>query len=559
MRKMLLFFAFSLLSISVYSQDVFLNFSTSPQQCPYDSTQTVTMYDDWEVYTTLDGTWNGVRDSSFCANISSVINNYLDLSSLVEGETVFLRHKFEDSTKILLGENTLYSSAVSTYFPWDSTNFTNNSNNCANGICTGTILGIDIPGDTTTRAMRWYQSAPDQITNHNFNIHFCTPTEYFEANNYLREAIIKLTVNSNGGGYFRPYAYCLVNSQFWWINDIQDSLIVPYWNWDSTYRHHFYDVNIGLFGDTSLYPKLTNMQYIDLLPTPNVDSVVTMDLIIDSYSSFIMQPYTQLRGGYVLNDSIQRHNYNLINNGGNLCFAMIIDKVFTGGDNYIHNDGTVEFNGQMSCFEFGEQSALIVGDNATLYYGENGMGNLALRSRGTIKIGQDAELIINNNVILYEFSYDNKAQQIYIDLNPGSKLTFSSNARISNHQSYDGTMKLNIRMKGGTIDLSELDADSRQLINLIYEDKEVIYADNIKLLGNPVANTIRFYINNENDNQLNIKLISTNGQVVMNKTKMTTQGVNYVDLDVLEVPNGLYFLNIQSNEGNLMEKVLIIR
>ena len=40
---------------------------------------------------------------------------------------------------------------------------------------------------------------------------------------------------------------------------------------------------------------------------------------------------------------------------------------------------------------------------------------------------------------------------------------------------------------------------------------------------------------------------------------MARQGVNYIDLDVLEVPNDLYFLNIQSNEGNLVEKVLIIR
>ena len=107
--------------------------------------------------------------------------------------------------------------------------------------------------------------------------------------------------------------------------------------------------------------------------------------------------------------------------------------------------------------QFGESSKLIVGDNARLDYGFNGVGNLALRSRSSIEIGEGAELHINNNVMLFEYKYDSEPEQIYMTLNKGSKLSFGELAHIGNDYSMGGLMKLNIYMKGGEVDLTETD------------------------------------------------------------------------------------------------------
>ncbi|NJN77925.1 MAG: hypothetical protein HC803_05985 [Saprospiraceae bacterium] len=344
------------------------------QTCPYDSTQTNLMYDDWEVYKTLDNTWNGTVDSSFCPSISPT-SFYLDLTSLGAGETVFIRYKFTDSTKILLDENALYSTAVYGNSA-NNTNFTNLSVNCQNDMCTGVFLGIDIPDSAGTgRNLRWYQAAPDSFSMAfygDFSTHFCTPTEYFYQNNYLREAIVKLTMGNNGGQEFDLYTFCVVdNNSIAWTQEIKDSLEIYYNSWSNNYQYDIYDAAIVLYGDTMNYPNIFAMDYVDILPIPNVDTVTTMDIMVDSWGgSLVFQPFTQFRGGYVLNDSTQRHHYNLVNNGGNLCFSMIIDKVFSGGNNYVHKAGTVEFNGNQSCLEFNEGSALIVSDSATLYYGK---------------------------------------------------------------------------------------------------------------------------------------------------------------------------------------------
>jgi hypothetical protein len=562
MKQILLFCIAMFSAFSIYSQGVFLNFSSSLQICPYDSTQTNLMYDDWEVYKTLDNTWNGTIDSSFCATLS-LPYNYLDLTNLVVGETVFIRHKFTDSTKILLQENTLYSTAV---YGSSSSNFTNLSVNCPNDMCTGVFLGIDIPDSARTgRDLRWYQAAPDSLDmawHGDFNTHFCSPTEYFYQNNYLREAIVKLTMGNNGGQEFDLNTFCVVdNNSIGWTQQIKDSLEIYYNPWSNNYQYDIYDATIILYGDTMNYPNIFAMDYVDILPVPNVDTVVTMNIMVDSWGgSLVFQPFTQFQGGYVLNDSTQRHHYNLVNNGGNLCFSMVIDKIFTGGDNYIHNDGTVAFNGKQACLEFNEGSALIVGDSTTLYYGENGIGNLAIGSRGTIKIGNAAELNINNNVVLHRFAYDDETkQQIYMTLNAGSKLTFGGNARIHNNKYYDTPVKLNIYMKGGTVNMSGLDADSRSLVNLIYEKATPNFNENIKILGNPVSDNLRFSITSDYVSDVTIDLFTIDGKRVLNEFQFINKGINYIETDVSNLPNGLYFLHLQSEMGTFTDKVLIMR
>ncbi|NJN77926.1 MAG: T9SS type A sorting domain-containing protein [Saprospiraceae bacterium] len=188
------------------------------------------------------------------------------------------------------------------------------------------------------------------------------------------------------------------------------------------------------------------------------------------------------------------------------------------------------------------------------------MGNLAIGSRGTIKIGKSAELNINNNVVLHRFSYDDESeQQIYMTLNEGSKLSFGGNARIHNNTNYDTPVKLNIYMKGGTVNLSGLDADSRQLVNLIYDEAEPNFSDNIKILGNPVSDNLRFSMTSDYVSDVTISLFSIDGKRVLNEFQFINKGINYIETDISNLPNGLYFLHLQSETETFTDKILIMR
>lgn len=304
--------------------------------------------------------------------------------------------------------------------------------------------------------------------------------------------------------------------------------------------------------------RSSNVEYIDLKPAPNVDTITTVNIVVSSGGSLTFQPFVEVQGGYLLNDTTQRHQYNIINNGGTYC-SNIAERDFTGGNNYIHNAGTVEFGGQTACMQFSEGSKLVVGKNTRFDYGLNGVGNLALRSGSSIEIGQGSELHINNNVMLFELKGKTEPQQIYITLNEGSKLSFGKLAKIGNEYSIDGSMQLNIYMKGGEVDLSQLAPESRALVHLIYDAPQPIFSDNIKILGNPAQDNIRFAIVNAEPNSVSVSLTSINGQLVYNEIIETQKGYDEVTIPALGLANGLYFLTVQFDEQVFSDKVIILK
>lgn len=548
MKQILLFFTFLMVVFQAKSQ--YYSFNQTIRTCATDATQNISQYQNWDIYKTVNDLWDGTKDSSFCGVVNA--SNEILLNQFNAGETFFIRYQFDNTNKELLIPNALYGANL--YGNLNGTDL-NLNNDCNETFCTGIYVAVEIPDYAGTGTdLRWYES-PFHGWGNWLETSFCVPTEYFSAN-YLREIIIKITVQ-NPIGSINFYDFFMEEN--WFSQTIQNSLDVYYDPFEDSYQWYIYDHVLVLKADTTLYPNLSGIEYFDLLPVPNVDTAVTMDILIESYSSLIFQPFVQLRGGYLLNDSTQRHNYNVINNGGNLCFPSIIERVFQGGDNYIHRSGTIDFAGKMACMEFGNKSKFILGDSAVLHYGYNGMGNLALRPGGTIEIGKNAELILNNNLVLYEFPYNTKAQQIYMTLNEGSKLTFGKGAKIRNDMSIDGTMKLNIYMKGGTVDLSGLDADSRQLVNLIYDEAEPNFSDNIQLLGNPVSNNLRFSMTSDYVSDVTITLFTIDGKRVLSDFQFINRGINYIETDISNLPNGLYFLHLQSENETVEEKVLIMR
>lgn len=557
MKKMLLLLIFSVFYIFVEAQiPHYFPFLTSSRSCLSDTSLMLNQYTDWDIYKTLNDEWDGVIDSTFCGAVMA--NSQIDFSGLNTGETIFIRYHFIDSNKVLLASDMLYMGRLET----DIFNYSmfNIGTNCPNNLCSGVITGVEIPDSAGTgTAMRWYETPLyDSNLSYDSQGKFCLPTEYF-ANNYLREVIIKLTIDSVNSSV-RLYDFVLEEVEPFLWHQIKDSISILYQSQQSQYIYStYFDHYLVMKSDTSIYPNANGMEYVELKPTPNVDTVVTMEVYINPETSLITQPFVEFRGGNLLNDSTQRHLYNIVNNGGNVCFPNQAEVRFSGGNNYVHRAGRVDFGGQMACMQFGESSKLIVGDDAKFICGSNGMGIIALRSRSSIEIGKNAELVINNKVLLFEYRYDTAPEQIYMTLNEGSKLSFGKNAEIYNGYSIDGQMKLNIYMKGGTIDLSNLDAESYQAVNLIYDEVEPDFVDNIKVLGNPTRDEIRFSIVAEDNDKVTYSLFSLDGKQVQSANITTQKGINYIKMPIHQLANGLYLLNIQSGENTFVKKIIITK
>lgn len=556
MKKMLLLFILSLFlmtTVQAQWQFIHLDFNVSMRPCMTDSTLIINQYTNWDMYKTLNNEWNGPLDSTFCGELDSL--NMFNFNTLNTGETIFLRYRFNDNNKELLYENMLYAATFDVYNI--DPNLLELGTNCANNLCSGVIVGVEIPDSAGTgKDMRWYESPlSNSVSLQPLVNSFCVATEYF-SQNYLREAIIKLTIDNPTGSWI-PNALTLETIDFG-ANYISDSIFITKIG-GQYIKDVYYDHTLVIKSDTSLYPNGYGIEYVDLKPIPNVDTAVTMNIVISQDASLIFQPFVEFQGGYLLNDTTQRHHYNIVNNGGNICFPNYIEVRFSNGNNYVHHSGTVDFGGKMACMQFGESSKLIIEDNAKFVYGSNGMGNLALRSRSSIEIGKNAELVINNNVLLHEFRYDTEPQQIYMTLNEGSKLTFGKNARIYNGYSLGRQMKLNIYMKGGTVDLSNLDGESYEAVNLIYDEVEPNFVDNIKVLGNPTHDQIRFSIVTENDDKLTYHLVTLDGKQAQSANFFTQKGINYIEIPVAELANGIYILNIQSGENTFVEKIIVAK
>ena len=107
----------------------------------------------------------------------------------------------------------------------------------------------------------------------------------------------------------------------------------------------------------------------------------------------------------------------------------------------------------MSCLMFRNGASIQVADNGHLAYGKNGIGVLGLGSGGTIKIGKNASLTINNRISIIKNPNSVYSGDIYMNLNKGSNLIFGQGASISNDEKSLNGGHLCIYMNGGELDM----------------------------------------------------------------------------------------------------------
>ncbi len=537
----------------------FSNISLSP--CPFDTSQMIFQYDDWLIYQTQNDQWDGPVDSTNCIGLFDNGSFYsIDLNQINASKPFFIKSLLDDDSKIFLNSDWLYTIQAFMNFSEDAP--LNFGNDCANGLCSGLLVGIEVPNeDNTGTNLRLHPTSFPDFGNCDASI--CLPTEKF-AENYLKEFVFKVTFDSTDLNDVLAYPSSTIVEESWYISYLQETVEADeshYNPMDSTYHLYYWDLpyansdNALVLHTNSDYPSDDNISYVDVTVEPNVPTAENISLTIDNYYNLVFQPFTSLQGGLVEGNDSLRHNLSLINDGGTICINFI-EVNFGGSERFVYQSGNVEFGHQFACMQFMNGGTLEVADNATFHYGENGNGILALRQGANIQLGVNSTLIINNKVMMFEVGTE-ESHQLYMDLNAGSSLIFGEGASLHNSYSVNDAMKLNVYMNGGVLDDSKLPAEQRALIYKIYPEDQPQEVDPSFLSPNPAQSYVNWSYHAHAEATVQLQLFDAAGNLVYHNNESLSIGPNQKSIDLRSFAKGIYFLNWKTAGNSGVKKVVV--
>lgn len=553
-----LFAIVSLLPGQVY----FTNFnSVTPQPCPFDSAETVNFPTGWIIYQTLDGAWDGTVDASRCisAEVMPGGNLRIDLAQLNPAEPLFVRALPQELA--VIGELPVNQLMAVDFF-WSPSSFDDlilTGPTCVEDMCSGVFTGIDVgvPG-----AMRIHTGL---VTTDFYEIHSCFPTEYFPGQ-YLRELIFKVTFSPDAdlsGQSLHLYGMTLTPS---WQSSISavDAYESQYDNETGEYNVNAYDASnqdggndrfLVLYTEPT-FPGVLTPSYVTGTVIPPTNEQQVINLVVEEFQTLEIQPFTQLRGALVEGSDSIRHILNLVNKGGNFCLNFI-DLIFSGGNQYRHGKGsTLQMHNSFSCFQFRNGSALRVMEDATLHYGNEGAGMLALCANSTVVLEPNSTLLVDAVLNIAECDDAVLPTHIYIDLPKSAQLLFTENARLTNRFSQGQQMELRVRMLGGTLDDSRLSAEDRALIHRIYPAQAPVFAENFTVSPNPFQGAPKLSYLSGAAEQLSLQWLSLDGKIGKEEQLSAQTGINEWLLENTPPAAGFYGLRVGNGSESTVLKVV---
>ncbi len=548
--------------------DRFQDFETVP--CPYDSTASITRPVGWIVYQTLDGNWDGPVDSSRCISgfkaASPQAGCNIPLDQIDLARPVFIRADLDAyPPDWMFQPDALYNAFFcSNIMPYD-VDWTSGTN-CAQGLCSGLFIGIAVP-DTNgvpggnTRLHTGVADLTGNWPSFCNGTSTCFPTERFQEQS-LAFLVAKYTFPDTldaQGISLRVYSADIFPADdFGTFTEVE---AYPFHLQNGVYVVPVSDAS-GNFGPAHLalynspgYPSAANPSYVEAAPVPNTTQQKVVILRVGTYETLEVQPFTYFRGAFVAGSDSVRHQFVLMNDGGDFC-VNFIDLVFDEGTEFRHRSGQVTMNNPFSCMQFREGSALRVAENGALHYGNGGVGMLALCADARVVLEPGSALVVDAVVNIAECD-DNRPPEPFMDveLHPGAQLRFTENARITNQFSQGQAMKLRVWMLGGTLDDSRLPPEQQALIVRAWPEPATHLADNATLLGNDGsgAQLVLRYLSDGTET-LDIKWYDTQGRFVAVQREIVQKGYN--DIRLTGVPEaGFYLLSVENGAEKAVFKV----
>ncbi|MBK8555737.1 MAG: hypothetical protein IPL65_08190 [Lewinellaceae bacterium] len=568
-----------LFSPSLFGQYVPNQYFAALQQlpCPFDTTQTVDWPVNWMVYQTTDGNWDGPVDSTRCLSTSLGQWGYgarLDLSTINPAMPVFFKANLNApglETNFL--PNTVCNIQVSFQLEPNCQGF-ETGNTCAQDLCSGALAGIAIPDELGVQgaAIRLNTSTPEfefpSPNSCNLEANACFPTEYFEEQT-LQFFVLKFSwdplIGSLDGRTLQVNVAGIDQLIPDWVGHIADvpasaaQLVGDHYEVPAyaAAQNNSFNGNYLMEYTALTYPGAANPSYVEAYPVPNTTDQQTINLIVDPWETLEIQPFTHLRGALVAGSDSIRHIANLVNMGGDICMNYI-DVIFSGGNEYRHGGGQLDLNNSFSCMQFRQGSALRVMEDATLHYGNDGTGMLALCANSTIHLERNATLVVDGVLNIAECDNALPQQHLYMNLPQGAQLIFTDKARLTNRFSQEQQMLLFVRMLGGVIDYTASAPEDRALIRRLYPSPAPEFSDNLKTGPNPCGSSMQLAFLSVGNETLELRWLDTNGRIVQEEQYHTEKGPNQWEVSTPEKA-GCYFLNIRSGKAQCMRKIIKMR
>ncbi|PHN05587.1 T9SS type A sorting domain-containing protein [Flavilitoribacter nigricans] len=539
--------------------------------CPFNPDVSVLWPTDWMIYQTLDDTWMGTIDSTRCISGKVGQNGVfvLDLSQIDPDRSLFVRQTVAEEDEIILKSDFVYELGAQVSMGSNDSLLVGNF--CEDNICSGVILSVEIPneaGDGVTHRLNTANFSVPAANGFSF-AQSCFVTEYFPDGNILKDIVMKFKFDDEVLDSDLSIFIIGTSTPLYGINRVEE-LVFP----QSTFTGESYSANIRevvqpdnpsddapyLFvHDSEVYPAMGNVTYIEGRPEVPVDEPVQLRAVFHADQSIHFQPYTELRGALVEAGDTARHQLTLVGDGVEFCFPSFVELVVGDGAEIEFRSGNIHFGGPNSCIMLREGGRIGIPDNTRFVYG-NGVGALGLDKGGTIRIGSGSELVINNTAILPNY-LDGPDRQFYMELNPGSRLTFGEDSRlIRKGHVEDGHMLFNVYMKGGILDDSRLSARDRRLINRIYPEETKMEADWLRIQGNPSRTNLRLLVEaRASDPTIDWTIRDLNGRALRSGQFEPLPGMNRQEISLGSLSGGMYLLEVQRSSERLIRKFVVSR
>lgn len=518
------------------------------QSCPYDSTVNIVKPVHWEVYQTLDNSWNGTIDSTRCLGFRETMSGdwTLDLATTDPNKALFFRYQANE--EIL--PNSVYIHEASFLTEADI----QQEGECADEFCSGLIIDY-LVYDAFRDSMIHRQHLPPIIHERDVNS-TCFVTDNVELI-MLANYILKFTFSNDtwSNETFTPFNFSTEKHYF--EPQAITALPFPDWSWTSDSTLEAWINNLRDINDASSYliqqrtdtfPDENHFTYVEAFPDFPIDRPLQLYVRIELASQLLRQPFTALRGGLVDgSDSIRHHLFVSTEWLTEGCDPLPMELPIPGSTTYLFKGGTLEFGGPQGCLMLFDGGAIAIEAEVDFTYGPRGVGLLGLGKDALISLAENSSMLIDNEVVLASANQGDNPQA-YVDLMPGSKLVFGPHSKLRRYHT-DSGMFLNIRMLGGTIDDSALSVEERSLIRRVYPFVSLSHTITAKVAPNPIQAQNQLFVATKSEVPLPYQLLSMDGLVIAEGVATPLGPQRFAWQLPTNVPVGIYFLHANTLEG----------
>ena len=173
----------------------------------------------------------------------------------------------------------------------------------------------------------------------------------------------------------------------------------------------------------------------------------------------------------------------------------------------------------------------------------------------------------NNFIDTYFDLSDYRNKEVYLRFNfassnggapPGGGFWFVDDIEILDLAAYNGEACVSsdqsesncvFAIEGGTVVESQLSVNTNDL-----KEEDQLSVD---VYPNPASGTLHVNINSKDVQDVLIELVSVEGKSVLQQNLLTTNLIQTLDLDITNIPVGLYFVKVYSEEKITVKKVII--